>query len=278
MIIFHFFDLIKISHTIFSLVFGIITILLNYKDNSKIENIPLALLCIFFARNAAMAFNQLVDKSYDKMNPRTQNRPLIQNKISTKNTIYFILINSILFLFCSFQIHITLFLISPFLISLLFFYSFWKRFSFLSHFYLGIVIGMTPISVDLAINFNISPTSIFLFLWMALWISGFDIIYSISDIKFDQKESLYSIPSYYSEKFGIYLSKILYALSLSKLIVIGYIQNFTPFYFLLLNLILGNFLLQFYFLSIKKNLIAFSLNLYIPIIYLSIIIIEILLV
>ncbi len=273
--------LIKFSHTIFAFPFAITSFLVKNIPIPSVEKIIFLILAMVFARSSAMGFNRYVDYKYDKENPRTMNRELVTGKVSHREVLIFIVLNSVGFIGVCYFINIYCFVLSPVVLGLLFFYSFWKRFSAMSHLYLGAVIGLAPIGVDMALVETITTGSVLLFLAITFWIGGFDIIYSLLDKDFDKRSGLKSLPSMLNERTALLISRIAYGMMVICLCIFGYIYQFGLIYYSGILIISILLILQHIWVKpgdlSRVNQAFFQLNSLISIIYLLFIIIEILL-
>ena len=191
-------SLVKFSHTIFALPFAFIGFMLGaqYLNDHQIEfehialKFFLVLVCMVTARSAAMAFNRYLDRHFDKLNPRTAIREIPAGIIKAENALFFIIINAAIFISATFFINTICFYLSPVALFVILFYSYTKRFTFLCHLVLGIGLSLAPIGAFLAVTgeFNLVPL-LFSFA-VVFWVSGFDVIYALQDIAFDQSQSL----------------------------------------------------------------------------------------
>lgn len=181
----------------------------------------LVVLCMVFARSAAMAFNRYIDERFDKLNPRTAIREIPAGVISKKNALAFILINCLLFIGTTFFINTICFYLSPVALFVILFYSYTKRFTALCHLVLGLGLSLAPIGAYLAITgvFHIIPC---LFSVVVLtWVSGFDILYALQDEYFDKENKLKSIPALLGRKNALIVSIGLHVLTAIIIISIG---------------------------------------------------------
>lgn len=270
--------MIKFSHTIFAFPFAIVSFLINKSEFPTIDKILYIILALIFARSSAMSFNRLVDCKYDRENPRTKNRELITGKLKKGEVIFFLTVTSLGFIGFSSLINNLCFVLSPFVLVLLYFYSYWKRFSIFSHLYLGLAIGLAPIGVDIALNETISISSILLFLSVALWICGFDIIYSLLDIEFDRKTNLFSLPSRFGTQYALTISRIAYTLMILSLLSLGWLNQFGLIYYLGVGGITVLLVTQHFWVKphdfSRVNLAFFNLNSLISLFYLGIVLLE----
>jgi 4-hydroxybenzoate polyprenyltransferase len=217
-------SLIKFSHTIFALPFAVIGFCLAlHSGNTTFDGFKLVmvLLCMIFARSAAMAFNRYIDRSFDAKNPRTAIREIPAGKISSTSALVFTIFCSLSFVICAFLINTLCFALSPVALLIILGYSYTKRFTPLCHLILGIGLALAPIGAYIALteHFDILPV---LFGCVVLfWVSGFDIIYALQDEEFDRSNNLKSIPVYLGKKNALRLSEILHFLS-AAIVVSGY--------------------------------------------------------
>lgn len=201
-------ELIKFSHSIFALPFALISALIAFNGKVDFQKIGLIILAMVFARSAAMAFNRYIDRDVDAKNPRTKSRHLPANILNKYQVLLFIFITCFLFVFTTYFINALAFFLSVPALLILFFYSFTKRFTSWSHLFLGMALAVSPVGAWVAIRgeiFNVIP--LLLFGVVLFWVAGFDILYSLQDFKFDQKNKLFSIPAQFGVKNAILFSR-----------------------------------------------------------------------
>lgn len=218
-------SLVKFSHTIFAMPFALVGYFLAF----KIENISnidylkflYVVLCMVFARSAAMGFNRWADKDIDSLNPRTADREIPAGLISSKNALYFVIINCILFIITTWFINSLSFFLSPIALFVILGYSYTKRFTALCHFVLGVGLALAPIGAFIAVanKFDILPL---LFSFIVLfWVAGFDIIYALQDEEFDKSLGLNSIPALLGKKRALMISNVLHSLTTLLVVYVG---------------------------------------------------------
>ena len=190
---------IKIQHTIFALPFAIMSAFIAAKGLPQTEKIIWIVVCMVGARSAAMAFNRVLDARFDAKNPRTQDRALPAGRVDIKSYWLFLIVSSAIFIFAANMLNSLAFYLSPVALLIVFFYSFTKRFTAYSHFWLGLAIAISPVGAWVAIREEISFSSLILGAAVIFWLVGFDILYSCMDVEFDRSSGLKSIP----QKFGI---------------------------------------------------------------------------
>ncbi|WP_118194108.1 UbiA-like polyprenyltransferase [Albibacterium indicum] len=211
-----YFSLVLFAHSIFALPFAIIGFFLattvNSADFSAIKFI-LMLLCMVFARNAAMAFNRYIDRGIDILNPRTANRDIPSGRVSPNQALTFTIVNSICFIMATYFINSLCFYLSPVALLVILGYSYTKRFTALCHLVLGLGLGLAPLGAYLVITGAFDIVPVFYSLAVIFWVSGFDIIYALQDEEFDKEENLHSIPAFFGKKKALRISELLHLLS-----------------------------------------------------------------
>jgi 4-hydroxybenzoate polyprenyltransferase len=223
-----YFSLVKFSHTVFAMPFALVGFFLAESKNGyqfSPRLLLLVILCMIFARNAAMGFNRYADKKYDILNPRTSSREIPSGKIGTRSALFFIIINCILFIISTgFINHLTL-ILSPVALIVILGYSFTKRITSLSHFILGLGLSLAPVGAYISVTgrFDILPV-IYSFIVLT-WVSGFDIMYSLQDDEFDRANKLFSIPSKAGRKKALLISVIIHLLTVLFVISAGIAAN-----------------------------------------------------
>lgn len=221
-------SLVKISHTVFSLPFAVIGFFLAVKHNNgdfDFKIFLLMLLCVFFARNAAMSFNRIADRHIDKKNPRTQNRDIPSGKIKVKYANAFLIANIIFFVATTYFLNLLCFILSPVALAIILGYSLTKRFTFLSHFVLGIGLSLAPIGAYLAVTAHFQILPLLYSLAVMFWVSGFDIIYALNDTSFDKKQGLHSVPARFGIKKSLVISGILHICTLLFIVGAGIMNH-----------------------------------------------------
>lgn len=227
-------SLVKFSHTIFALPFACIGFMLavteGYTFDAKL--FALVLLCMITARNSAMAFNRLVDRKFDALNPRTAIREIPSGIINPKNALFFIIINCLLFVIATYFINTICFYLSPVALFTVLFYSYTKRFTPLCHLVLGIGLALAPIGSYLAVTGQFAWLPLFFSFTVFTWVSGFDIIYALQDEAFDRENKLNSIPVILGTKRALITSRLLHLCSAICVIVAGILGHFNLMYWI----------------------------------------------
>lgn len=220
----NYFSLVKFSHTVFAMPFALIGFTLAVTESGHSFSLRLfimVVLCMVFARNAAMGFNRLADRKFDALNPRTANREIPAGIIGPKSAAVFVAVNSMLFVVAAgFINRLTLFL-SPVALVIVLGYSLTKRITWLCHFILGLGLSLAPIGAYISVTgkFNLIP--VIYSLIVLTWVSGFDIIYALQDDEFDRNHNLHSIPSLSGRKKALLVSIILHFFTFSLIVFAG---------------------------------------------------------
>jgi 4-hydroxybenzoate polyprenyltransferase len=201
-------ELVKFQHTIFSIPFILIAMIVAAEGWFGWKLLILAIIAAASARNFAMAYNRYVDRDIDAKNPRTVNRPSVTGEVKEKEMLLFIGINALIFVITAYLINSLAFKLSVPVLFVLAGYSHFKRFSEFAHLILGISLGLAPIAGAIAVTDSIPCWSVFLAIGVMFWVAGFDVLYSLQDIEFDKKEHLHSIPALVGEKGALFISRM----------------------------------------------------------------------
>lgn len=223
-----YFSLVKFSHTVFAMPFALIGFALAVSEEEfsfSWRLLLLVILCMIFARNAAMGFNRVADKKFDALNPRTKNREIPAGVIGSGAATAFVIVNAALFITAAgFINRLTLYL-SPVALLVILGYSLTKRFTSLSHFILGLGLSLAPIGAYISVTgeFRLLPL-IYSFI-VITWVGGFDIIYALQDDEFDRSIKLHSIPSATGRRNAIIISSLVHFMSFLLVIAAGIAGN-----------------------------------------------------
>ena len=250
-------SLVKFAHTIFAMPFALIGFFYGLKIIGYNLNRPwwvlliLVILCMIFARSAAMAFNRWLDAEYDAKNPRTNIREIPGGIISKKNAMVFVILNCVAFIIATYFINNVCLILAPVALFVILFYSYTKRFTPLCHLVLGLGLSLAPIGAYLGVTGDFALVPILFSLSVLLWVSGFDIIYALQDEEFDKQHNLYSIPSWLGPKRALRFSEWLHFLSAVSVLSAGIIGNFSWFYWA--GVAVFSFFLIYQHILVKPN-------------------------
>ncbi|MBP9151231.1 MAG: putative 4-hydroxybenzoate polyprenyltransferase [Flavobacteriales bacterium] len=240
-------SLVKFSHTIFAMPFALIGFFMAVQFTSATFEWHLlakVVLCMVFARNAAMAFNRYIDRNIDEKNPRTAIREIPAGIINANAALWFVILNSTAFVITTYFINPLCWALSPAALAVVLGYSITKRFTALCHLILGLGLSLAPIGAYLAVvgEFHVLPL---LFSFAVLfWVGGFDIIYALQDEEFDRENDLFSIPVWLGKEKALNLSNVLHAITAGLLFWAGSMGDFHWLYWIGYTIFLGLLIYQ----------------------------------
>lgn len=247
-------SLIKFSHTVFALPFALIGFCLAtlYEQYTFEWHLLIKmLLCMVFARSAAMAFNRYLDRDIDAKNPRTAKREIPAGVINANNALWFIILNCALFVATCWFINTLVFYLSFVALFVILFYSYTKRFTALCHLVLGVGLSLAPIGAYLVVTGFFSWLPIIFSVIVFTWVSGFDIIYALQDEDFDRSQKLHSIPAALGIRKALGVSTLLHIVSAALVILAGLLASFTWIYWVGAAIFIG--LLGYQHTLVKPN-------------------------
>lgn len=265
--------MIRFSHTVFALPFALMAAFLagagGVPGFCGWGKLFLIVWCMVWARSVAMTVNRIVDAAIDACNPRTADRALPKGQISRKQALGFLYVSALLFgmgtylFYHGFDNYWPAIFAIPVLLFICF-YSVTKRFTWLSHFWLGASLMLAPMASWIAISPPAGPaitwTPIVLGLAVLFWVAGFDIIYACQDIKVDRKEGLYSIPARLGKQASLWLSRLCHSLTITFLLLLNFYVSLGVIYMVAVA-ITAVLLIFEHFLVVKgKVKLAFDLN------------------
>src|SRR5437773_3029896 len=210
--------LIRFSHTIFALPFALGALVVAANGVPSLRTFLLVVVCMVFARTAAMLFNRLVDWSLDQRNPRTASRHLLVSKVST---LVLLVLSAAGFVLAAAAINRLTFLLAPVALALIFFYSFTKRFTSATHFFLGLALAVAPVGAWIAQTGRVDLAPLVLGAGVICWVAGFDLIYATQDFDFDRREGIRSLVVKLGIARSLRLAQSLHLAMFAALIVFG---------------------------------------------------------
>ena len=260
-------SLIKFSHTIFAMPFALIGFAIGLTHvglrifdieeqefpfvvdefPSNLQTVVLLLLvilCMVFARSAAMAFNRYLDRSFDARNPRTAIREIPAGILKANKVLWFTIICCLLFIICTLFINRLCFYLSPVALIVILGYSYTKRFTPLCHLILGLGLSLAPIGAYIAVTGGFTLLPILFSLTVLFWVSGFDIIYALQDEEFDKENKLYSIPAWLGKAKALRVSVLLHVISAACVLLSGWLGNFGWLYWIGSSIFIGMLIYQ----------------------------------
>jgi 4-hydroxybenzoate polyprenyltransferase len=220
-------SLVRFSHTVFALPFALSSVALAWPRHPvTLRSLLWILLAMVGARTAAMGFNRLADRKFDALNPRTKNWELPQGKVTVLEATLLTILASLVFMLAAYELNSVCFVLSPFALAVVFFYSLTKRFTWTAHLFLGLALAIAPIGAWLAVAqppFEVAELKVPIYLGLAVvfWLAGFDIIYSLQDRAFDEKIGLHSIPVRFGVAGALRLSSAFHCGTILCLALVG---------------------------------------------------------
>jgi 4-hydroxybenzoate polyprenyltransferase len=262
--------MIRFSHTLFAMPFALTSVVLvSFSEKVTLSKLLWIIVAMVGARSAAMGFNRIADHEYDAKNPRTKNREIPTRQISIREASLFVLGSSLLLVFAAHELNPLCFYLSPVALAVVFFYSYTKRFTWLSHIFLGLGMGLAPVGAWLGIAGRFSVVPILLGLTVVAWGAGFDIIYSCQDLDYDDEINLYSMPRSLGVKRALWISSLLHFISFVLLLSMKFILPLGDVY--LVGIALVGLMLVYQHRIVKPddlskiNFAFFNLNAYLSV-------------
>jgi 4-hydroxybenzoate polyprenyltransferase len=270
-------ELVMFKHSIFSLPFIFIAMIVSANGWFGWKLFGLGILAAVSARNFAMGYNRYADIDIDKGNPRTANRPSVDGRLDKKTVLLFTVINALIFIVVAYFINSLAFWLSFPILLILGGYSLMKRVSSTAHLVLGLSLGLAPIAGVVAVKGEITLWSIFLAIGVMFWVAGFDLLYSLQDIEYDKEIKLHSIPSIYGSKCTLFLSKIFHGLTILFWIFFAYLAQVGGWVYLAVTI--SAVILYFEHIIVNRDFtkidkVFFTLNGYLGIMFLIFVIID----
>lgn len=271
--------LVKLRHAVFGLPFTIASTLVAAQGLPSVR-IMLLVICGFLcARSLGMSLNRLFDRHIDAKNPRTAHRLMATGEVTVKTLIPYMIFFSLGLAYCAWSLNETTLGLLPVCFLILLMYPLAKRFTYLSHVLLGVVLAMGPIGAWAAIRDSIDAFPVFLGVGIVLWVSGFDIIYALQDEDFDRQEGLFSIPAIFGYKKSLLIAGIAHILVPLLWLMAGLKASMGTIYFSGI-LLIGLILLIEHFFAWKRTpksigFAFFQLNTYVSLGFLMITCLEV---
>ena len=231
-----FLRLIRFSHTIFALPFALGALVVAANGWPSWRILFLVIVCMVFARTAAMLFNRLVDWSLDQGNPRTASRHLLLSKSAAQ---VLLVMSSAGFVVAAAAINRLTFILAPVALALIFVYSVTKRFTNATHFFLGLALAIAPVGAWIAQTGRIDLAPIVLAVGVICWVAGFDLIYATQDYDFDRREGIRSLVVKLGIARSLRLAQLLHLLTLAALIGFGMAAKLGALYYWSMPLIVA---------------------------------------
>jgi len=212
--------MIKFEHTIFALPFAFSGMMLAAEGWPTWRTMGWIVIAMVGARSAAMSFNRWADRHIDAENPRTADRALPAGQVSPTFVMVFTMASLALLVLAAWQLNPLALALSPLAVLILLGYSFTKRFTWLSHLFLGLALAGAPLGAWIAVRGDITATPLVLAAAVLCWVAGFDALYALQDMDFDRQSGLSSIPARFGETGTLWLSAVLHLAMVGLLILL----------------------------------------------------------
>ena len=266
--------LVMFSHTIFSLSFALISLLIASGGRPEPETLFWIMVAFMGARTGANAINRVIDASIDAKNPRTAERQIPQGKIKKKEVIGFTIVCFAVMVFGAGMLNTLCLILSPIAIFLMVIYSYTKRFTWTCHLILGITSAAAPVGAWIAVTGQMGWIPFFMGATNTLWVAGFDIIYGAQDVDFDRANGLHSIPERFGIRNALNIARLFHFGALCALVVVGILaKELSTIYFAGIGIIAALFILEHSIVSPERltnvKVASYNINQVISIVFLS---------
>ena len=239
-----FLRMIKFSHSVFALPFAFTAAVMASGGLPKTGKLIWITLAMVGARSGAMAINRIVDRQIDALNPRTSKRELPAGRLGLAEVLVFAFLSFAMLVLAAWRLNPLCLELSPVAIALVIFYSYTKRFTWASHFFLGLALSLAPLGAWIAVRGQVGRAAVFLALAVVFWLAGFDILYALQDIDFDRSHGLYSIPARFGIKKSLAASRVFHVLSVLMLGLAGAFMSMGTVYWSGLLVVSGLFVYE----------------------------------
>src|SRR5436309_2992534 len=222
--------MIRFSHSVFALPFALSSAILAAGAGISWRQVAWILVAMVGARSAAMGFNRLADQALDARNPRTAGRELPRGAISRAEVWVFVAASAATLVVAAAMLNPLCLALSPVALLIVFGYSYTKRFTALSHLFLGLALAVAPVGAWLAIRGRIEPAPVVLGLAVLFWVAGFDTIYACQDEAFDRAEGLHSLPARLGVGRALVFARLFHVIALALLAAVYTLAPLHPVY------------------------------------------------
>lgn len=225
-------DLVKFEHTIFALPFAYVGCLLGADGHPTWAQLFWVTVAMVGARTAGMTLNRLIDRDYDARNPRTRDRAIPAGRVSPGAAKAIMIVSLALLYVAAARLSPLAQMLCPLAVGLLLLYSYLKRFTWLCHMGIGLVLACAPVGGWVGVRGTLEATPLCLAAAVLLWVAGFDILYACLDVDFDCKEGLYSIPARFGVARSLWCARLFHVGSVLALAAAGRLLELSGVYFL----------------------------------------------
>jgi 4-hydroxybenzoate polyprenyltransferase len=259
--------MIKFSHSVFALPFALTAAIIAVGGMPGAWETFWIVVAMVGARSGAMGMNRIIDRKIDAENPRTKDREVASGKISVQSALFFSIVSFVVLVLAAYMLNPLCFKLSPVAIAMVVVYSFTKRFTWASHFVLGLAVAIAPLGAWIAIKGTMDIRIVPLFLAVVFWLPGFDILYALQDKEFDRSYGLHSIPARFGTLKTLRLAHALHGITVFCLFLTGIIFNLGAVYWVGMLVVAGFFIYEHSLLKpedlSKLDMAFFNMNGYI---------------
>jgi 4-hydroxybenzoate polyprenyltransferase len=236
--------MIKFPHSIFALPFAFTGAVIAAEGIPSLREIVWITVAMVGARSGAMGLNRVIDRKIDRENPRTKNRELPKGEIRLSEAILFTGVSIAICIFAAYMLNPLCLKLSPIALAVLFIYSYTKRFTWTTHFVLGLALSAAPLGAWIAVRGTFDTEIIPMGIAVIFWLAGFDTLYALQDIEFDKSHGLYSIPKRFGIKNALLLARLFHLITFIMLITTGVLFKVGIFYWLGMMIVAGLFIYE----------------------------------
>jgi 4-hydroxybenzoate polyprenyltransferase len=227
--------LVALPHTVFALPFAVGAAALAFRRGAvpfAVGRLALIVLAVAAARTCAMAFNRFADRAFDARNPRTRDRELPAGRVSPRGALALTVGSALAFLAAAWALGPWPLALAPVALVILLGYSLAKRFTWATHFWLGVALGGAPAGAWIAVTGRFGAAPLTLAIAVATWVAGFDLLYACQDVGFDRDAGLRSFPARFGVAAALRTSSLLHVATVALLLAFGLLLHLGPVYFI----------------------------------------------
>jgi 4-hydroxybenzoate polyprenyltransferase len=232
-------QMIKFPHSVFALPFAFTSAIMAAGGIPPLEKMFWITLAMVGARSGAMGLNRIIDREIDRVNPRTRDRELPRGIIMVSEAVLFTAISFAVLIISAYMLNPLCLKLSPIAVAVLFLYSYTKRFTWATHFVLGLSLSAAPLGAWIAVRGTFDAEILPMTVAVIFWLAGFDTLYALQDIEFDKSYGLYSIPKRFGIKRALFFARIFHLVSYLLLLLTGLLFRFGTVYWLGMMIVAG---------------------------------------
>ena len=225
-------EMIKFEHTVFALPFALMGAFLSARGVPEMSTFAWVIMAMVGARTCAMGFNRIVDREFDKLNPRTASRALPARTVKLSEAWAMVILAAGLFFFACYNLNELTLMLSPFALGLTLFYSLTKRFTWLCHVVLGLALAFSPLGGWVAVAGTLKHYPYVLSLGVLFWVAGFDAVYACLDADFDARVGLFSLPARFGRQKAFRIAVLFHLMAFILFVLTGILSRLNFLYYL----------------------------------------------